>query len=59
MAKILRKPEVLNRTGLSHVTIWRLEKKGDFPQRVKLGARAVGWIESDIEKWIETRRAAA
>jgi prophage regulatory protein len=30
-------------------------EKGTFPKQYKLGPRAVGWLESDIEKWIEQR----
>jgi predicted DNA-binding transcriptional regulator AlpA len=36
---LIRKPEVLRRTGLSHVGIWRLEKQGKFPKRVQLSDR--------------------
>jgi prophage regulatory protein len=32
--------------------IYRLESEGRFPRRIKLGVRAVGWIESEIEAWI-------
>ena len=34
---ILPKAEVLRRTGLSNVTIWKREREKRFPQRVKLG----------------------
>lgn len=40
------------RVGLSSTTIWRLEKSGKFPRRVKLGGAAVGWLESEIDQWI-------
>lgn len=56
---ILRKREVSKRVGLSPVTIWRLEKVGNFPPRVQLGTRCVGWKEEDIEKWIESRPTVA
>lgn len=52
---IWRLPEVLRRTGLSRSTIYEMIGKGDFPQQVKLGPRAVGWIAQDIVDWIETR----
>lgn len=44
---------------LSRSQLWRLEKNGEFPRRIKLGKRRVGWRLSDIEQWIEARRAAA
>ncbi len=53
--KILRKPEVRQKTGLSDSTIWRLEKAGKFPQRVQLSSNAVGWYEHEIDAWLEQR----
>ena len=55
--RILRKPEVRERTGLSDPTIFRKESAGEFPRRVCLGARSVGWLESEIEDWIASRAA--
>ena len=52
--RILRMPEVLELTGLCRTSIWRKVKAGTFPQRVKLGARAVGWRASDVEEWLES-----
>jgi prophage regulatory protein len=53
--RILRKPELISRLGLSDVTIWRLEKSGDFPKRIQLGGNSVGWLESEIVNWIQER----
>lgn len=53
--RILRRPEVEARTGLSRSTIYEWMKRGDFPQPVKLGARLVAWRESDIAAWLEAR----
>ena len=39
--------------SLSHIA--RLEKAGRFPKRIKLGANRVGWLESEIDQWIEAR----
>jgi prophage regulatory protein len=54
-SRILRKREVIRRVGYSLVHIYRLEKQGAFPKRVKLGPNSVGWIESEIEAWIRER----
>lgn len=54
--QILRLPQVLEITQLSRSTLYTLAKKGEFPRPLKLGARASGWIESDICAWIESRR---
>ena len=52
---ILRLKHVKDRTGLARSTIYDRIKAGDFPAQVSLGARAVGWLESDIEAWIARR----
>ena len=51
-AKILRLPNVLDRTGLSRSTVYLRVTEGRFPRPVSLGARAVGWIETEVEEWI-------
>ena len=52
---ILRVRDVARVTGLSRTTLWRLERRGEFPRRLRLAANSVGWIESEIRAWIETR----
>ena len=54
-ARVLRAREVTARTGLSRTTIWRLERQGQFPARRQLSLNAVGWIASEIERWIAER----
>lgn len=55
--KILRLEDVKARTGLSRSTIYLNIHKGTFPQHINLGSRCVGWLESDIDTWIEQRIA--
>lgn len=55
--RILRKPEAQQKVGLSHSTIWRLEREGKFPKRLRLGGGACGWIEHEIDEWIAQRAA--
>ena len=50
--RILRLPNVLDRTGLSRSTVYLRVTEGRFPKPVSLGARAVGWIETEVEEWI-------
>jgi prophage regulatory protein len=52
--RILRLPEVKAKTGFGRSTIYAL-----MPRSIRIGARAVGWLESDIDQWIETRRIGA
>ena len=54
---ILRLPKVKERTGLSRATIYLRMQQGSFPNSISLGARAVGWLESDINFWIEEQIA--
>ncbi len=53
--KILRLNEVIYITGLSRSTIYLMMSEGLFPPNIKLGARAVGWIEEDIQDWIDAK----
>lgn len=53
--RILRKPAVRERTGLSDATIWRMYRRGDFPRPIRLSANAVGWRETDVDEWLRTR----
>jgi len=55
--RIIRKPELLAMLGLSDPTVWRKEKRGEFPKRLRLGAGAVGWLESEVNAWLEERKA--
>ncbi len=57
--RILRSPEVEARTGLGKSERARRIKHGEFPAPIPLGTRAVGWLESDIERWIAGRVEAA
>ena len=54
--RILKTNEVVKIIGLSKVTIWRMERSGTFPKRINLSDRRVGWIESEIFEWLESRR---
>jgi len=54
-AAIIRLPDVRSRVGLSRSEIYRREAIGQFPKRVKLGARSVGWVSSEVQEFIEAR----
>ena len=53
--RILKTNEVVKIIGLSKVTIWRMERSGTFPKRINLSDRRVGWIESEIFEWLDSR----
>ena len=52
---ILPRKQVLARAGLSNSTIWRLQRRGDFPKPVVLSPGRVGWRACDVEAWIDSR----
>jgi prophage regulatory protein len=52
---ILRLRQVMARVGRSRSGIYQLIALGEFPKSIKLGARAVGWLESEIDEWILER----
>lgn len=55
---LIKRREVLARTALANSTLYRLMNAGDFPQSVSIGPRAVAWVETEVEDWIEQRIAA-
>ncbi|MFY3327250.1 helix-turn-helix transcriptional regulator [Vibrio fluvialis] len=57
MTKLMRLKEVMEMTGLSRSYVYQLMAEGDFPQSVSLGARAVAWVESEVQDWILERIA--
>ena len=57
--RIIRMADVQARTGRSRSTIYQWVSDGSFPQPIRLGARAVGWIESEVDAWIREQIAAS
>lgn len=61
--RILRRPEVRHKTGLTDSALDRLIRSGQFPKPIRLSpdpqSRAVGWIEDDVEQYIEARISEA
>ena len=53
--RVIRFHEVRLRVGLSRTSIWRLERKGQFPARRRLSVNAVGWLEDEVERWVQAR----
>ena len=56
--RFIRATEITRKTGLSLSTIWRLEQDGDFPRRRSLGRKAVGWVNSEVDSWLQSREPA-
>lgn len=51
--RLLKFESVCGLVGLSRTTLWRLEKVGAFPRRVKVTSRCVRWRLSEINAWID------
>ena len=56
--KALRKPAVLDKTGLSNTQLYRLIQKGDFPSSYKLSERVAVWNEAEVDAWLAAKFAA-
>ena len=57
-ARLLRRPEVEARTGLSRSELYRRIRMGTFPRPVKLGERASAWVEAEVDAWAAAHIAA-
>jgi prophage regulatory protein len=57
MKRIIRMPVVKAKTGLGHTEIYERIKKLTFPRQVRLGPKCVGWLEEEIDAWIDQRAA--
>ena len=55
MNRLIRRKEVEKMTGLKRSSIYLKIKEGDFPKPIKLGMRAVAWLEADVMQWIESK----
>ena len=56
---ILRLPAVKASTGLSRSTIYLRVSQGTFPKPVSLGGRAVGWVEAEVQEWLQRQIEAS
>lgn len=50
--RLVRMPELLQRTTLSRATIYRRMARGEFPQSIAIGQNSAAWYASDVEKWL-------
>jgi prophage regulatory protein len=53
--RILRLKEVSRVTGLGRSYIYQLQAEGQFPHSIKIGVRVVGWLEGEIQEWLNAR----
>jgi prophage regulatory protein len=54
--RFIRAAEVVELVGLSRSTLDRLERASRFPRRRPVASRAVAWISTEIDAWMEKNR---
>ena len=50
--RVIRRPEVETLTGIPRSTLYAKIAMGDFPAPIKIGERAVGWLEAEVHAWL-------
>jgi len=55
--KILKLPETMSLSGLTRSSMYVMAREGNFPQQVKLNKRSVGWLEHEVQDWVDKRVA--
>jgi prophage regulatory protein len=56
--RILRRAELEAKLGIKHTAIYEAIRNAGFPEPIQLTAKAVGWIESEVNDWIASRPRA-
>ena len=56
---ILRLNATLAKTGLSRSVLYSEISKGNFPKQISLSERSVGFLESEVDTWIDERVKAS
>lgn len=56
MEKLLRPKSVCAMLGISIPTLYRISKNPEFPSKVKISPQAVGFYQSEILDWMESRK---
>ncbi|MCP5019075.1 MAG: AlpA family phage regulatory protein [Ketobacter sp.] len=57
MTEIIRLPQLVEETGLSRSTIYRMIQNNEFPPPIKLtpNGRASGWLRNEYNAWKQSR----
>ena len=55
-SRIIRPKELSNMLSISIPTLYRMKDEGELPPKVMVSSRAVGWLRSDIEEWLISRK---
>jgi prophage regulatory protein len=55
---IIRLLQAIAKTGLSRSTIYAMLARGEFPQKIQLSTRSIGFLESEVDQWLADKAAA-
>ena len=55
--RLIRRPELLAKVGISRTHLYRLMASGEFPRPIPLGRQVVAWLDCEVEAWIEQQCA--
>ncbi len=47
--------EAEKRTGVSRAFINRARAEGEFPMSVQIGPKRIGFVEAEVNQWIQER----
>lgn len=53
--KVIRLNAVIEASGLGRSSIYKGMNQGTFPKSVPLTGKAVGWLDEEVEAWIQAR----
>lgn len=56
MEKLLRPKNLCDKLGVSIPTLYRLMKKPEFPDKIRISSQAIGFRESEIDEWLNNQR---
>ncbi|WGY67329.1 AlpA family transcriptional regulator [Burkholderia cepacia] len=57
--RVLRIEDVTYKVGMPRSSVYAAIARGEFPAAIKLGVKASGWLESEVDAWIDARVAAS
>lgn len=54
-SKLIRLPQVMDKTSLKRSQIYFYMQKGSFPKSIRIGPATVAWLESEVDDWIREK----
>ena len=57
LSRIISPRKLYTLLGVSHTTLWRMRRTAGLPDPIRLSPGRVGWPESQIQEWLDSRTA--